>query len=431
MKILIENATIIRDAKHPVIHQGYILIEGNKIQKINEGDWQEAKDRFDHVIDATGCVVMPGLVNTHGHAAMTLLRGYADDLPLQAWLQNKIWPIEDRFTAEDIYWGSKLAILEMLKSGTTCFTDMYFFEDHVAKAVEETGIRAVLSRGLVAFGEKGETTKREAIEFIQRYENSANGRIRTMLGPHAPYTCPPDYLKEVVALSEQLAVPIQIHLSETRREVEECFQQYGKSPIQLVYEVGLLDRPTIGAHCVHVSDQDMDIMAKTGMTVAHNPNSNLKLGSGVAPLTKMLERGIIVGLGTDGAASNNRLDMFEEMRLAALVHKGIGEDPLAIPARTALHLATQGGADALFLGKQIGSLEEGKLADCIIVNFAQPHLQPRHDVIAHLVYAAMAGDVRDVIVDGQLVVREKVCLTIDEAYIYQEVQKRVDRLITE
>jgi 5-methylthioadenosine/S-adenosylhomocysteine deaminase len=430
MRILIENGTIVRNTKSPIIERGYIVISGDSIEQIGEGEWQESKDRFDEMIDASGCVVIPGLINTHGHAAMSLLRGVADDLPLQEWLQDKIWPIEDRFKADDIYWGTQLAILEMVKTGTTCFTDMYFFEEQVAKAVEESGIRAVLSRGLVAFiPEKGDETKREAIDFIQHFEGRAEGRIRTMLGPHAPYTCPPEYLKEVAKLSEQLNVPIQIHLSETRREVEECFQKYGKSPIQLVYDAGLLACPTIGAHCVHVSDEDLDLIAKAGMTIAHNPNSNLKLGSGVAPLKKMLERNIVVGLGTDGAASNNRLDMFEEMRLAALLHKGVLEDPIAIPADQALHLATQGGADALFIGDRVGSLEQGKLADLVIVSFQKPHLQPRNEILAHLVYAAMAGDVRDVVINGKVVVRNGKCLTLDEDSIYQEVNHRIERLL--
>ncbi|UOF89686.1 amidohydrolase [Fodinisporobacter ferrooxydans] len=429
MKLLIEHAAIVASATAAIIENGYIVTNGSYIEKIGSGEWQDAKDRFDQVIDAGGCVVMPGLINTHGHAAMALLRGYADDLPLQEWLQNKIWPLEDQLTAEDIYVGTQLGILEMLKSGTTCFTDMYFFEEQVALAVEQSGMRAVLSRGLIGFGEKGESAKQEAVEFVGKYEGYANGRIRTMLGPHAPYTCPPEYLRGIAELSKELQVPIQIHLSETRKEVADCLQQYGKTPIQLVKEVGLLDRPVIGAHCVHVTDEDLDIIAACGMAIAHNPNSNLKLGSGIAPLTKMLERGIVVGLGTDGAASNNRLDMFEEMRMAAMIHKGLLENPLAISASTALHLATKGGADALFLGNSLGTLTVGSLADFIIVDFQKPHLQPRHDILAHLVYAAAAGDVRDVIIDGRVVIQNKACLTLDETQIFKQANQIVDRLL--
>ncbi|GAX89775.1 amidohydrolase [Effusibacillus lacus] len=426
-KILIENAAIVTMTEESWIENGYITISGNRIQEVGSGSYQGDRS-FDKILDASGKVVMPGLVNAHGHAAMVLLRGYADDLPLMEWLQTKCWPIEDRMTEEDIHWGTQLAILEMLKTGTTCFTDMYFHMDGVAKAVESSGIRAVLSRGMIGFPPKADTAIAESRDFFNRWNCAANGRISVILGPHAPYTCPPDYLKRVAELSAELNVPIQIHLSETAGEVERCMEEHGCTPIRLMEQVGLFERPTLAAHCVHVTDEDLDIMARYNVHVAHNPDSNLKLGSGVAPAVKMLQKGLIVGLGTDGAASNNNLDMFEEMRQAAMLHKGVNLDPIAVSAYKALEMATKDGAKALFLEDRLGTVQSGALADLIMLDFNRPYYYPRHNVIAHLVYAGQSGDVTDVIVDGQLLVENRRVLTMDEERIYREVEAVCERL---
>jgi 5-methylthioadenosine/S-adenosylhomocysteine deaminase len=425
--ILVKNATIVTMTSESWIEKGYILIEGNRIKEVASGVYS-GNHSIGKEIDASGKVAMPGLINTHGHAAMVLLRGYADDLPLMEWLETKCWPIEDKMTAEDVYWGAQLAILEMLKTGTTCFTDMYYFMDEVARAVEESGIRAVLSRGMVGFPPKDEILLEESRKFVKRWHGAANGRITTLLGPHAPYTCPPDYLKKVLALSEELDQPLQIHLSETAGEVERSLEEHGLTPIQLMEKLGLFKRPTLAAHCVHVTDEDIEIMARYDVKVAHNPDSNLKLGSGVAPAVKMIEKGLTVGLGTDGAASNNNLDMFEELRHAAMIHKGTGLDPVAIPAYKALQMATHDGAKALFLEDTLGTLQPGALADMILLDLNRPYYYPRHNIISHLVYAGQSGDVTDVIIDGQLVVENRKVLTMDEEKIYNEVERVCQRL---
>lgn len=425
--LLIKNATILTLTEESRIDGGYIVIRDNRIREIGHGQYT-GTDPVNREIDASGKVVMPGLINTHGHAAMTLLRGYADDLPLMEWLETKCWPVEDKLTADDVYWGAQLAILEMLKTGTTCFTDMYYFMDKVAEAAEQSGIRAVLSRGMIGFPPKDQIMLKESREFVQKWHGAANGRITTMLGPHAPYTCPPDYLKKVVALAEELDRPLQIHLSETAGEVERCLQEHGCTPIRLMEKTGVFSRPTLAAHCVHVTDEDIDIMARYNVRVAHNPDSNLKLGSGVAPVVKMIEKGLIVGLGTDGAASNNNLDMFEEMRQAAMIHKGVGMDPVAISAYKALQMATRDGARALFLEETLGTLQPGALADLILIDFNRPHYYPRHNVVSHIVYAGQSGDVTDVIIDGKLVVENRRVLTLDEERIYREVESVCARI---
>ncbi|TCP59274.1 5-methylthioadenosine/S-adenosylhomocysteine deaminase [Tumebacillus sp. BK434] len=430
-RTLIHSAVIVTAKEDSWIPEGYLIVEGNRIAEVGTGAYQGATEGFDRVIDAKGKLAMPGLINTHGHAAMTLLRGYADDLPLQTWLEERCWPIEAKMTDEDIYWGTQLAILEMLKGGTTTFTDMYFSMEHVAKATEASGIRACLSRGIIGFPPDGEKKLAEAIAFSKEYHGKANNRITVTFGPHAPYTCPPEFLKRVVAASEELNLPIQIHLSETAREVEECVAQHGMSPIKLMEELGVFTRPTLAAHCVHLSDEDIEIMAKHDVRVAHNPDSNLKLGSGVAPVLKMLEKGLTVGLGTDGAASNNNLDMFEEMRMAAMLHKGVNQDAIAVSAFKALEMATTDGARALFLEDTLGTLQQGALADLLLVDIDQPHFYPRHNMIAHLVYSAGSRDVTHVFVDGELVVEDRKVLTMDEQQIYAEVQRVCERLFAE
>ncbi|MGZ4111873.1 MAG: amidohydrolase [Tumebacillaceae bacterium] len=423
-RTLIHGATIVPVVEESYIQEGYLIIEDSRIAEVGEGAYTGSHEGFERVIDAKGKLAMPGLINTHGHAAMTLMRGYADDLPLMEWLQTRCWPIEDKMIPEDIYWGAQLAILEMLKGGTTTFTDMYYFMDKVGEAARDAGIRAVLSRGLVGIPGKIE----EAMEFNKEWHNAADGRITVMFGPHAPYTCPPEYLKEVVRISEENNLPLQIHLSETAFEVQECIKNHGMSPIKLMEELGVFSRPTIGAHCVHLSDEDIAIMAKYDVRVAHNPDSNLKLGSGVAPVLKMLEAGLTVGLGTDGAASNNNLDMFEEMRMAAMLHKGVNQDPIAVNAYKALEMATKNGARALFLEENLGTLQQGALADVILLDINQPQYFPRHNMIAHLAYSSSAHDVTDVFVNGQLVVENRKVLTMDEEQIYREVERCCARL---
>jgi 5-methylthioadenosine/S-adenosylhomocysteine deaminase len=428
-KTLIKNTLLVTiDEQRPGYFFGDILISDDQIDKITEHPNKIDPASAEVIIDGRKLLVMPGLINTHGHAAMTLFRSYADDIPLKAWLEEKIWPIEEHLTSDDIYWGALLAICEMIRGGTTTFKDMYFFMDKVAEAASVSGIRAYLSRGMIGFGDSAEKGLKETEEFISNWNGAENGRINVTLGPHAPYTCPPDYLKKVIDLAHKTGRPLQIHLSETKQEVEESYSKYNQSPIEHVDKLGLFNCKVTAAHCVHISEHDINLLAEKNVGVAHNPGSNLKLGSGVAPVVKMLNRGIRVGIGTDGASSNNNLDMFEEMRLASLLAKGIAMDPTVLNAKTALQMATVTGSEALFMSKT-GCLKEGWKADLIGLFLDQPHLTPMHDPLAQLVYAASAADVDLVMVDGRMLFEKGELKTIDEEKVRFEASRCASRLI--
>jgi len=423
-KILLKNGEVLT-ADGSVI-KADIAVTGSTITQVGKvsAGWQA-----DRTIDCSDKLLLPGFVNTHTHAAMTLLRGYGDDMALMDWLQTKIWPAEDNLTGEDVYWGTLLAVAEMIKGGTTTFADMYFFMNDVAKAVQESGIRAVLSRGMAGVTPTASQALTESEDFYRQWHGEAEGRITVMLGPHAPYTCPPDYLKKVMSLAENLGAEIHIHLSETASEVETCRKEYGKSPIALMNDLGLFDFGVLAAHCVHVSPDDIAIMRDKGVRVAHNPGSNMKLASGIAPLPAMLAAGISVGLGTDGASSNNNLDMLEELRLAATLHKVSSLNPLVIPAAQAVDLATASGAKVLGLGKATGRLAQGYKADITIVSMTEPHWYPRHDRLSLLTYAASAADVHTVLVDGKVLLEGRRLTTIDEERLKFEANQRGMRLV--
>lgn len=410
----------------PLFYAGEIAVDGAEIVHVGPPGTTAADFKPDRVIDGAGQVALPGLINAHTHAAMTLFRGYADDLPLMEWLNNRIWPLEAKLTPEDIYWGTKLAILEMLKAGVTAFADMYFAVDRVAEAVCESGIRASLARGLIG-GEKGEAALAEAETLLAQWRGRGEGRLTFMFGPHAPYTCPPEYLGRVAEKAKEYGVGLHIHLAETQAEVEDIKRRYGKRPVELVHEVGLFEVPVLAAHCVHLEPQEIEILREKGVAVAHNPESNMKLASGIAPVPEMLAKGVTVALGTDGAASNNNLELFGEMRSAALLHKVAKMDPTALNAYQVLQMATVNGAQALGLDR-VGSLKAGYKADLILVNFHQPHLHPHHDIIAHLVYAAQPGDVSLVMVDGEVLVENGRVLTMDEEEVYAKVKECVARI---
>lgn len=434
--VLIKDCTIVPMVKDlfdegGFYFQGDIAIEGSIIKAV--GDMGQIDDQWqaDKVIDGTGKVALPGFINCHTHGAMTLLRSYADDLPLMQWLEKKIWPLESKLEAEDVYWGSMLCILEMIKSGTTTFADMYFFMDQVAQAVSITGIRADLARGLIGITPRSEQSLEEAEALVRQWHNNAGGRITVRLGPHAPYTCPPAFLEKVMQLAADLNVGIHIHLAETKNELDSINSQYGKSPIQLMADLGVFQFPTLAAHCVHVSKEDIDIMARQRVGVAHNPESNMKLASGIAPVPQMIAAGVNVGLGTDGAASNNNLDMLEEMRTAALLHKVQTMDPTVLSSYQALLMATRNGAKVLGLEDIIGQLKPGMKADLILINMQQPHLYPCHDVLAHLVYAAQASDVQTVLIDGKIVMEDRHLTTINEQEVMNEIANRARRLVSD
>ena len=421
--LLLKGAEIVRPDGQ--VFTGDIAITNNVITEIGDlSSLQAAK-----TIDCRNKLALPGLVNTHTHAAMTLFRSYADDMLLMDWLKTKIWPAEERLTGEDVYWGTLAAIAEMIKSGTTCFADMYFFMDDVAKAVTESGMRAVLARGMAGVAPTGQKALAESEVFFQTWHKAADGRITVMLGPHAPYTCPPDYLKQVVQLAGKSGAEIHIHLSETAGEVANCQKEYGKSPIALMDELGVLDCGVLAAHCVHLSPDDIELMARKQVRVAHNPGSNMKLASGIAPVIKLREAGICVGLGTDGTASNNNLDLLEEMRLAALLHKVSSGDPTAVPAAAAVDMATVQGAKAVGLSDSIGSLQPGYKADIVLFDMHRPHWYPRHDRLSLLTYAANGNDADTVIIDGRIVLEKGHLTTLDEEKIMYEAQTRGMRLV--
>ncbi len=429
-RILLQADYILAWDKGPVIiSPGEIVVEDSMITYLGPRLEREEKD-FKEVLKGKDNLIMPGFINTHTHAAMSLFRGYADDMPLMDWLNNKIWPVEAKLRREDIYWGTLLAIAEMLKGGTTCFADMYFYMDEAARACQESGIRASLAQGLTGLDKiKGIAGLKESGRLVRNWHNKGEGRITVMLGPHAPYTCPPDYLRKVLEKAADLDIPIHIHLAETRVEVDDCLKKYNKTPVELMGEIGLLDHRVLAAHCVHLTAKEIEILAEKKTAIAHNPGSNLKLGSGIAPVAKLLEKGIPVALGTDSAASNNNLDMLEEMRLAALLPKGLLENPTAVPAETAFKMATVNGAGALFLSSETGILKQGAKADLIMLNLDQPHFYPRHNLLAHLVYSARSSDISLVMVDGHVLMSDGELLTIDEERIFFEAQLRTTRLV--
>ncbi|WP_019910025.1 amidohydrolase [Paenibacillus sp. HW567] len=425
--VIINGRFLVPGTAKPVL-SGYMTIENDFITYI--GEEKPALEADTHTIDGSRLLFMPGLVNTHGHTAMSLLRGYGDDMVLQSWLQEKMWPMEEKFTGEDVYWGTSLSVLEMLKGGTTTFLDMYDHMDRVAEVTELSGIRAVLMRGVIGLcPEEVQNHKlAEAVEFARNWHGKADGRITAMISPHAPYTCPPDFFVKFVQAAHDLDLPMHTHMSETRREVEQNAADYGLRPVAHLEKLGMFTRPSLVAHGVHLNDEEIEILARYNVGVSHNPGSNLKLASGVARVPELLRAGVKVSLGTDGAASNNNLDMFEEMRLAALIHKGVSGDPTAVPAPEALMMATEYGAQSIFLNN-IGRLAPGMKADFIAVDIDQPHLLPHSDLLSHVVYSASAKDVAHVWVNGKQVVKNGECLTLDEEQIRRKAQETFEGLL--
>lgn len=427
---LIEGVTAVTmDDDSGVLPEADILISGSEIAGVwRAGSRSEGADA-EHRLDGTGMVAMPGLINAHTHCAMTLLRGYADDMPLMPWLQERIWPFEMKLQEEDVYWGTLLGIAEMIRAGVTCFNDMYHYFEAAARAALDSGIRAVVSGVLLAFLPDAEERLEHAIEFAKQWRGKGDGTLVTMLGPHAPYTCPNHMLNRVVKGAREAGVGIHIHVAETRQEVKDSLEEHGQTPVERLAAVGLLDvSPVLAAHCVHVTDSDIATLVEKQVGISHNPGSNMKLASGTAPVPKMLASGAIVGLGTDGPASNNNLDMIEEARLAALIHKLAQAEPTLITAPEALAMATREGARALGLGDTVGRLKPGMKADLVLLDFNQPHLYPPHDVVSHLIYAARAGDVRTVFVNGRPLMIDRTLQTLDEDEIFAQVSERLKRL---
>ena len=425
-----EKELIIRDVKYfkpdGTVGEGNIFIRNDKISKITPPS-NNADIKGYNVIDGRGKFATPGFVNAHTHASMTLLRSYADDKALMDWLQKDIWPIEEKMKGKDIYIGAALAAVEMIKCGTTAFMDMYGPNmEEVAKVVDESGLRGVLCRGIIGIF-NGEEKLQTNIDLFKNFNGAANGRITVMFGPHAVYTCPPDFLRKIADTAKSLGAEIHMHMNETLDEINNCMKEYGKRPFEVVMETGLLDLGFLAAHCVHLSDNEIEIMRNKKVRVATNSSSNMKLASGIAPVMKMLNAGITVAIGTDGASSNNNLDMLEETRLTTLLAKVESLDPLAIPAAQALQMGTEEGAKAVGF-KNVGRIEEGYKADIVLWNMSGVEWQPNYNPISLLVYSANSSSADTVIVDGEILMQNRELKTLDEEKIIAEFNACANRL---
>jgi 5-methylthioadenosine/S-adenosylhomocysteine deaminase len=422
--VILKNAILLTmDSNLSIYDPGAIALLGDHILAVGNQDEICKQYLAEQTIDCQGKVLMPGLVNAHTHAAMTLLRGLADDLRLDVWLMGYMMPVERQFVSSDfVRLGTKLGCAEMIRSGITCFADMYYFEDAAAQATAEAGLRAVCAQTILKFPGPDARDYEEALENTRIFLGKWHGHplILPAVGPHSPYTCTQEILQSAASLAKEFDVPLLIHLSETQQEVENCRKEYGMPVIPYVKKQEVFEAKVLAAHCVHVDDGEIKTLLHHHSGVSHNPSSNLKLASGFAPVSKMLEAGLNVGIGTDGAASNNDLDMFEEIRLASFVSKSISGDPTALAAPVALTMATRMGAEALQLGAITGSLEAGKRADLIVVDNSRTHNSPRFRrepdaIYAQLVYSTHASDVTDVMVNGKWLMREQQLLTLNES----------------
>lgn len=405
------------DESRTVIKDGAVVVKGKSIIDVGEGKDISKKYSAKKIISGKNRAVLPGLINTHTHAAMVYFRGMADDLPLKEWLEKHIWPAENKWLSpEFVSDATELACLEMLKAGITTYSDMYFFEDASAGAAKKLGMRAVLGAGIVDFptisGKNADEYLGKAEKFIEKWNKDE--LIVPCIAPHSIYACGPETLTKVKKIADKYNVPIHIHVSEAKWEVDELEKKYGRRPVEHLYKLGFLDEKIVAVHCIWLNDKEIEMLAKHKVGVSHCIESNLKLGSGIAPVPQMLKAGIKVTFGTDGAASNNDLNILSEMSTAAKVHKAVSGDPTVLDAKTALLMATRWGAEVLGLGEITGSLEKGKAADIVTVNLDKPHLTPLYDIYSHIVYSSMASDVETVFVNGKLVLDTGKICTADE-----------------
>lgn len=425
--VLIQDCAILTMSdRKPIIQKGFISIKNKQITAIGKSTRKSHLLKADETISARGKIALPGLINCHTHVAMTLFRGAVEDKKLDDWLREAIWPLEARLEARDVYDGALLGCLEMIKSGTTCFADMYFHEDTVARAVKNTGMRAVLAEGIIEAGSarRGEQMLRNAITTAESLEGYADGRVSPRLGPHAVYSCSPDLLNRVKEAALKLRVGIHMHLAES------LMTRHGQGEVELLDHIGFLNGiDLLAAHCIHLSAQEMLVLKKKSVKVSYNPVANMKLGMGVPKINHLVRLGITVGLGTDGPASNNTLDMFETMKIASLFQKASYLDPEVLPAETVLRMATIDGARALGLDKHIGSLEAGKRADIVLVDLNKPHLTPCHNIYANIVYAANGSDVDTVVLDGKIVMREREVQTLKEESVKKRARHTASRIV--
>lgn len=431
LKTLFKKALILNTCKEKAssdmftLLKGDLLVDGDSIKCIAENVEEEA----DKVIDCEGKLLMPGLINSHTHAYMTLFRNSADDIPFTEWLFERIDPMEGRMEPEDAYWGAMLAAIEMIKTGTTCFLDMHMHVHQTAQAVADSGIRAVLTRGLVGDPSDPDSMRRvdEARAEMERWKDEQ--RLSFMFAPHAPFTCEESMLRYIAEEAQKLNVGVNIHVAESANEISMIRDRYGLTPVEFIARTGLFDNHCVAAHCVRLTDEDMDILKEKKVSVATNPVSNMKLGNGFARLPEIDAKGINIAIGTDGAGSNNCLNLFHEMNVAALIHKGTHDDPVSISAADVLKYATLGGAEALSLSDRVGVLAPGMKADIIALDMNTPAFYPRNDVVAALAYSISGAEVCMSMVNGRMLMEDGRLLTIDEERVYSEVSKRAARII--
>jgi 5-methylthioadenosine/S-adenosylhomocysteine deaminase len=430
LDLLIQNADVITTSPGAVsIHPCHdIAIRGNRIDAVlpnGQIDPGQARER----IDATDMIAMPGLINAHCHNAMVLFRGAGEDVAIERWFNEVIWPLESNLTPEDVYWGAQLGLAEMIEAGVTTVADHYFYMDEVARATEQAGTRANLCWAIFSAGvEDPEGKLRETAEFVERWQGTANGRITTWLGPHSPYTCDEAFLRKVADRAKRLGVGAHIHIAETRDQVQLSLERLCRTPFEVVRDAGIFEVPTIVAHAAHPTDGDIRILAHAGAGVAHCPKTFLKLAAGIAPVIKMREAGIPVGIGSDGVVSNNTLDILEQTRLAAMLQKHENQNAEVLTIADALVMACHDGARVLRLDADLCDLAPGKLADLILIRTDSPHMQPVLNPMANVLYSAQAADVDSVICDGKPLMRGRKLLTLDKATIIAEVKSRINRL---
>ena len=423
--LLLNGLVLTLDAESTIFDPGGIAVLDGKIEAAGPSDEIESAFESPETLDISGCVALPGLINAHTHAAMTLFRGLADDLPLMDWLQDHIFPAEQKLNEQWVHWGTMLACAEMILSGTTAFCDMYLFEHKVAEAAKNAGMRALVGEVLYdfpspAYGEIANGLKRTE-SLIEKWRGDPF--VHVAVEPHAPYTCSPALLERCGEISGRHGVPLVIHLSENEAEVRQIVGRYGRRPVAHLKALGLLGPRLVADHCVAVDKSEIGLLAENDVKVVHNPESNMKLASGIAPVPRLLERGITVALGTDGCASNNNLDMFGEMDMCAKLHKAAALDPTVLPAETALRMATVCGARALGWEGLTGQIVPPMFADLIVVDFRKPHLTPLYNPVSHLVYAAGAADVRHSVIGGRLVMKDRMLLTLDIEEILGHVRE--------